>query len=298
MTNLPSTTIDTHLKAALSTWPTWEAPFKEAPSLIEKLSGGLSHHSYRISDGQQLRVLRLENPESRSLAFGRQQEISAQQLAASHHLAAHIYFIGDHFLVTDYLIGSHWPAAPSTQQLQWLGRALKQLHQLPIDNLDEYSGAIKPFDMATHIEAYWQKLTQAPPPLQALRPLAERLVTQLAQIFSPPVLCHHDLHPSNILINDHSIKFLDWEYAAINDRYFDLASLMEYCLPDSKAFKGFNTAYGLDNIDWPRLTLQRFLVRYLECLWLLIQAQPAAYPAAFTRLETLSRAVETFISDT
>ena len=36
------------------------------------------------------------------------------------------------------------------------------------------------------------------------------------------VLCHNDLNPKNILFSN-EVKFIDWEYAGVNDRYFDLA---------------------------------------------------------------------------
>jgi thiamine kinase-like enzyme len=36
------------------------------------------------------------------------------------------------------------------------------------------------------------------------------------------VLCHNDLNPKNIFFSE-DIKFIDWEYAGVNDRYFDLA---------------------------------------------------------------------------
>jgi len=36
------------------------------------------------------------------------------------------------------------------------------------------------------------------------------------------VLCHNDLNPQNIFFSD-KVKFIDWEYAGVNDRYFDLA---------------------------------------------------------------------------
>ena len=40
------------------------------------------------------------------------------------------------------------------------------------------------------------------------------------------VLCHNDLNPKNIFFyND--IKFIDWEYAGVNDKYFDLACVCE-----------------------------------------------------------------------
>jgi len=36
------------------------------------------------------------------------------------------------------------------------------------------------------------------------------------------VLCHNDLNPQNIFFSN-ELKFIDWEYAGVNDRYFDLA---------------------------------------------------------------------------
>ena len=41
---------------------------------------------------------------------------------------------------------------------------------------------------------------------------------------SEVVLCHNDLNPQNILFSE-TIKLIDWEYAGVNDRYFDLASV-------------------------------------------------------------------------
>jgi aminoglycoside phosphotransferase len=36
------------------------------------------------------------------------------------------------------------------------------------------------------------------------------------------VLCHNDLNPKNIFFSE-NINFIDWEYAGVNDRYFDVA---------------------------------------------------------------------------
>ena len=37
------------------------------------------------------------------------------------------------------------------------------------------------------------------------------------------VLSHNDLNVKNILWHKNKVIFLDWEYAAVNDCYFDLA---------------------------------------------------------------------------
>ena len=56
------------------------------------------------------------------------------------------------------------------------------------------------------------------------------------------VLCHNDLNPQNIFFAENS-KLIDFEYASINDRYFDLASVcVEFGL-DEKMQKVFLEAY-------------------------------------------------------
>ncbi len=48
-----------------------------------------------------------------------------------------------------------------------------------------------------------------------------------------PVLCHNDLNHMNIIWKNGYPKLIDWEYAGINDRYFDIASvLVEFDLDD------------------------------------------------------------------
>ena len=59
------------------------------------------------------------------------------------------------------------------------------------------------------------------------------------------VLCHNDLNPQNIFFGD-SVKVIDFEYAGVNDRYFDLASVcVEFGL-DMQMQKVFLDAYFTD----------------------------------------------------
>ena len=67
------------------------------------------------------------------------------------------------------------------------------------------------------------------------------------------VLCHNDLNPQNIFFSD-IIKLIDWEYAGINDRYFDLASVcVEFGLNDEmqevflKSY--FECEYSLEKLE-------------------------------------------------
>ena len=56
------------------------------------------------------------------------------------------------------------------------------------------------------------------------------------------VLCHNDLNPQNIFFSD-TVKFIDWEYAGVNDRYFDVACVCVEFRLDKKMQKVFLEAY-------------------------------------------------------
>jgi len=55
------------------------------------------------------------------------------------------------------------------------------------------------------------------------KPIALQIDTQTIENYPKEyVLCHNDLNPQNIFFCD-DVKFIDFEYAGVNDRYFDVA---------------------------------------------------------------------------
>ena len=83
-----------------------------------------------------------------------------------------------------------------------------------------------------------------------------------------PALCHNDLHSKNILFGK-SIKLIDWEYAGVNDRYFDLASIsIEFKLNKTDE-QTFLRAYfeRKSKVNMKKLTLYKIIYRELWKLW-------------------------------
>ena len=75
----------------------------------------------------------------------------------------------------------------------------------------------------------------APPPKQGAsrlpaassgrRQSPDRIESAFAAAPEPPCPCHNDLLPANFLARpDGGLWLLDWEYAGMNDRYFDLGN--------------------------------------------------------------------------
>ena len=50
-------------------------------------------------------------------------------------------------------------------------------------------------------------------------------------------LCHNDLDPSNILITGNDLYFIDYEFSAIGDIFYDLATLSWMMNDEGKSIK-------------------------------------------------------------
>ena len=83
------------------------------------------------------------------------------------------------------------------------------------------------------------------------------------------VLSHHDLNPKNIIFNKNKIKIIDWEYAGINDRFFDLAAIcIEFKL--NKKEEELFLSYYLKKIDekkYSKLKYFKIIYKNLCDLW-------------------------------
>jgi thiamine kinase-like enzyme len=77
------------------------------------------------------------------------------------------------------------------------------------------------------------------------------------------VLTHHDLNPKNILFSK-SIKLIDWEFARVDDRYFDLSSIcVEFALSRASEYYFLKCYFKKDNmIDLGKL--KRFKKSYIK----------------------------------
>jgi len=106
--------------------------------------------------------------------------------------------------------GIHYAKLSTTEsELKLLAHTLQKLHTIPIDT--------KPIKLQTDTS----------------------LIDNYPKEY---VLCHNDLNPQNIFFGD-SVKLIDFEYAGVNDRYFDVASVcVEFGL-DMQMQKVFLDAY-------------------------------------------------------
>jgi len=126
-------------------------------------------------------------------------------------------------------------------------------------------------------------LAQAPIVLEKLlspNNYEERSILEKIDTFkSEYVFCHNDLNPQNILFNSvsNSVKLIDWEYAGVNDRYFDLACVcVEFDLSLAQE-KMFLTQYfsSDSSFDADKLKIYKILYIAVKKRWFLNYSKPS-----------------------
>jgi thiamine kinase-like enzyme len=88
-----------------------------------------------------------------------------------------------------------------------------------------------------------------------------------------PVSCHNDLLNANFIDDGERIRLVDWEYAGMGDRFFDLANFSINHEFDDDANRVLLGAYfgTLREDDLRSLRLMRFMSDFREAMWGVVQ---------------------------
>ena len=164
-------------------------------------------------------------------------EYKVQELAFEKNITAEPLFFHEEnaFMVSQFLEGIH-KSKLDENDLKLLADTLRKLHNIKVSNT--------PIEL--HIDNKFDEVQKA-----------FKIIANYPQEY---VLCHNDLNPQNIFFSD-TVKFIDWEYAGVNNRYFDLA-----CVCVEFNLTVLDEAYFLSNyflIDgWGKEKLEAYKVIY------------------------------------
>ena len=140
-----------------------------------------------------------------------------------------------------------------------IGSKLKKLHSLDLNkNLNSFE---------SQIYLYIHKINKN----KNNKILKEgiKLYTKLKNNKFDNVVSHNDLNNSNILFNNHDVRFIDYDYLSINDRFCDLARICSSYKFSKTDIKVFLESYGLDcsknNLDI--LKSWQLMNSYTDVIW-------------------------------
>lgn len=205
-------------------------------TLLQQLSNGPTNSSFLLEQNGERFVLRLDKPAARELGLNRENEQEVLSHLATHGLAPAVIYcdVTEGVLLRPFLPGRAWTEQilNSKESLQRLARLLHRLHALaPVGAAFDPLGAARRY--ALHL---------ATPDSATVLQKAERLADELAGWPEPSVLCHNDPVCHN-LVEGESLSLIDWEYAAVGDRYFDLAVILQHHDIDDELSENFLDSY-------------------------------------------------------
>jgi thiamine kinase-like enzyme len=125
------------------------------------------------------------------------------------------------------------------------------------------------------VEAYALTTTRhggkLPAALERARPVAVDIERALRP--EPEVPCHNDLLNANFIDDGASIRIVDWEYAGMGDRFFDLGNFaVNHQLTDEDEGWLLSAYFGrLVSSQYARLRLMRIMSDFREAMWGVLQ---------------------------
>jgi thiamine kinase-like enzyme len=161
------------------------------------------------------------------------------------------------------------PSDPATLDIEQVARALRSFHD---SGLDLWVRFWVPDLLEGYAETVRARGGSLPPQYPAACELVGRIGDRLP--LSDPVPCHNDLLPANMLRTDRGVMLVDWEYAGMGHRMFDLGNLAVNCQFDEAAELRLLRAYfGADPTDEQRadLHLMRLMSDAREGAWGVVQ---------------------------
>jgi len=245
-------------------WPARGARF-------EVLGGGITNHNLKVEvDGERF-VLRVAGKGTNLLGIDRVVEVAATEAAAALGIGPEVveFVEPEGWLVTRFIEGGI-PSVERMRQPDMLARvaaALRAYHDGP-----EIPGT---FDSFRVVEVYRRTALDrggaVPETYEWAHEIAGRIEAKRSA--ETPGPCHNDLLNANFLDDGERLRIVDWEYAGMGDRFFDLANFSINHELDAAQSETLLAAYfgAARSEDVAALELMRFMSDFREAMWGVVQ---------------------------
>ena len=240
---------------------------------LAPLHGGITNTNYVATVAGQRAVVRVPGERTELLGIDRANEAEAAARAAALGIGPAVLGklpeIGT--LITALVPGRHLEPTPFTSRLAEVVALLRTFHDsgplqgaFPIHRVVEWH--------ARDASSYG---VVPPTSYGRLHQQSRRIEAAFAVAPLPTVPCHNDLLPGNVLFDEEGdrVWLLDFEYAGMNDRFFDLGNLSVNCGLDKAADRELLRLYfgEVTASRWARLQLMKVMSEFREGMWAVVQ---------------------------
>ena len=239
------------------------------------LEGGITNRNYRLGLGGRDYVVRLCGKDTEALGIDRGAECLAAERAADLGIGPPVAVrLADHdVLVTAFVTGRTADAATLREPavLARVAAALRAFHGGPPMSTV--------FDVPAIVEQQREVVLgrggAVPAELDGALAVARRIRAALRGSDHEPVPCHNDLLSGNFILDGDALHIVDWEYAGMNDRFFDLGNFAvnnELGDDDTRALLRAYFDGEPTDAQLAALALERYVSDLREAMWGVVQA--------------------------
>ena len=191
------------------------------------LEGGITNRNYRATLGGTEYVIRVPGKDTSLLEIDRACEVAANERAARLGVAPPVAAALDDpaAIVTEFVTGTGMEPEElrDPAMMRQIAKALWRIHD------GDAPHPCSSFDSFRIVETYAATATERgavlPPAYEEAHGHAKRIEAVATGPEHEPVPCHNDLLAANFIRGEGDrVWIVDWEYAGMGDRYFDLAN--------------------------------------------------------------------------
>jgi thiamine kinase-like enzyme len=240
----------------------------------EPLEGGITNRNYRVRISGNDFVIRVPGKDTDLLGIDRAAEHAANQAAAKIGVAAPVAaFLTDPPAIVTEFIEGHGMEPEALREPKVLGDvagAIRAMHDAgPIPST---------FDSFRVVEDYAATARERGADIPAAYGDALARAIEIEEaLHGPehdPVPCHNDLLAANFIWDGERVRIVDWEYAGMGDRYFDLANFSINNELSERQQEALLEAYFGERGPAGRLAALRlmcFMSDFREAMWGVVQ---------------------------
>jgi thiamine kinase-like enzyme len=239
------------------------------------LEGGITNRNYVARLGGVKYVIRLPGKETGLLGIDRGAEREANEAAARAGVGPEVaaMLAEPPCLVTRFVEGGAMSAEELREPaaLAEVGALLRALH----GSVGRVGARFSSFRIVeTYAERARERGAEVPAAYERAGATAARIERALAAAEAAPLLCHNDLLAANFLRSPDGIRIVDWEYAGMGDRYFDLGNFAVNNELEATGEEALLAAYFGEPAGAARLAalrLMRYMSDFREAMWGILQ---------------------------
>lgn len=239
------------------------------------LGGGITNHNFHARFGGREVVVRLPGNDTELLGSDRRGEREASSLAAAVGVAPAVlaHLEDPVVLVTEFVAGPTMGSAELREPwaLAEVAAALRKIHGCAA-RLEARFDAFRLVE--DYAAATRSRGGEVPGAYERAQAAAARIEAAPALEEGGAVLCHDDLLPANFIATPAGIRIVDWEYAGMGNRWFDLGNFAvnnELGPAEEEVFLSVYLGTAASPADLAALRLMRLMSDFREAMWGVVQ---------------------------